>query len=50
MSSAAVPIPNHTLSRPKAILWGGLAAGVLEATDGVVAYGLKGLSPIQVLE
>jgi len=32
------------------ILCGGLAAGVLDATDGVVAYGLQGLNPIQVLQ
>ena len=35
---------------PKAILWGGLVAGVLDATDGVVAYGFQGLNPIQVLQ
>ena len=33
-----------------AILWGGLIAGVLDATDGVVAYGFRGLNPIQVLQ
>jgi hypothetical protein len=32
------------------ILWGGLVAGALDATDGVVAYGLRGLNPIQVLQ
>jgi hypothetical protein len=32
------------------IIWGGLAAGALDATDGVVAYGLRGLNPIQVLQ
>jgi hypothetical protein len=35
---------------PQAILWGGLVAGVLDATDGVVAFGLQGLNPIQVLQ
>lgn len=38
---------------PKAIatiVWGGLAAGTLDAVDGVVAYGFKGLNPIQVLQ
>ena len=35
---------------PKAILWGGFIAGVLDAVDAVVAFGLKGLNPIQVLQ
>lgn len=38
------------MSISKAILWGGLIAGVLDATDGVVAFGLKGMNPIQVLQ
>lgn len=32
------------------VLWGGLAAGALDATDGVVAYGFLGQNPIQVLQ
>ncbi len=32
------------------IFWGGLVAGALDATDGVVAYGFQGLNPIQVLQ
>ncbi|HET9410212.1 MAG TPA: hypothetical protein VFO39_23445 [Candidatus Sulfotelmatobacter sp.] len=32
------------------ILWGGLTAGVLDATDGVIALGFKGMNPIQVLQ
>lgn len=47
--------PNMTVSGSrfdarKAIVWGGLVAGVLDAIDGVVAFGLKGMSPIQVLQ
>lgn len=38
------------LSSGTAILWGGLAAGVLDAVDGVVAFGTQGLNPIQVLQ
>jgi uncharacterized membrane protein YagU involved in acid resistance len=38
------------LTSGKAILWGGLIAGVLDAIDGVVAFGFKGLNPIQVLQ
>jgi len=32
------------------IVWGGLLAGTLDAVDGVAAFGLKGLNPIQVLQ
>jgi hypothetical protein len=35
---------------PRAILWGGFIAGVLDAVDGVVAYGFQGRNPIQVLQ
>jgi uncharacterized membrane protein YagU involved in acid resistance len=41
---------TNTLTPTQAILWGGLIAGALDATDGVVAYGLQGLNPIQVLQ
>ncbi len=34
----------------RAILFGGLVAGALDAVDGVVAFGLKGFNPIQVLQ
>jgi uncharacterized membrane protein YagU involved in acid resistance len=52
MSASAVPIlrTNKNLTAPEAILWGGLIAGALDASDGVVAYGLQGLNPIQVLQ
>ena len=39
--------------RPRAfdtIIWGGVVAGVLDAVDGVVAFGFKGMNPIQVLQ
>ena|SRR5215469_17004434 len=32
------------------VVWGGLVAGVLDAADGIVAYGIRGLNPIQVLQ
>jgi len=41
---------TSSLTIPQAILWGGLIAGVLDATDGVIAYGIQGLNPIQVLQ
>ena len=50
MSATTLPLSASTMTFPKAILWGGLIAGVLDATDGVVAYGFQGLNPIQVLQ
>jgi uncharacterized membrane protein YagU involved in acid resistance len=38
------------MSVGKAILWGGSIAGLLDATDGVVAFGLMGMNPVQVLQ
>jgi len=32
------------------IVWGGLLAGTLDAIDGVIALGFKGMSPVQVLQ
>src|SRR5579871_6819896 len=32
------------------IVWGGLLAGTLDALDGVIAFGFKGMNPIQVLQ
>jgi len=34
----------------QAIFWGGLVAGILDAVDGVIAFGTQGLNPIQVLQ
>ena len=50
MSSAAILSPKQSLTALQAILWGGLIAGVLDAIDGVIAYGTQGLNPIQVLQ
>lgn len=50
MSSNANALLRRTLTLPKAILWGGVVAGVLDAVDGVVAFGVTGLNPIQVLQ
>ena len=46
----ASPPTIRPLSVGSAILWGGLAAGVLDAVDGVIAFGREGLNPIQVLQ
>jgi hypothetical protein len=47
----ALPATESTMTRAfPTIVWGGLVAGALDATDGVVAYGFLGLNPIQVLQ
>ena len=50
MNSATVLSSERTLTSVQAILWGGLVAGVLDAVDGVIAFGTQGLNPIQVLQ
>jgi hypothetical protein len=40
----------HTLPVSRAILYATLVVGVLDATDGVVFFGLHGQNPIQVLQ
>lgn len=50
----AASATNSTAARRysvrEAIFWGGLTAGVLDAIDGVIAFGTQGLNPIQVLQ
>lgn len=44
---------SNTPPKPNAfdtIVLGGLSAGTLDAIDGVVAFGFKGMNPIQVLQ
>jgi uncharacterized membrane protein YagU involved in acid resistance len=56
VEQSAVPVSMATNSGKRsvaagyAILWGGLVAGVLDAVDGVIAFGTQGLNPIQVLQ
>ena len=50
MNSTTVLVPKQALTKGQAIFWAGLVAGVLDATDGVIAYGTQGLYPIQVLQ
>src|SRR5215470_11893862 len=43
----------NKFSTPRAfdtVVYGGLLAGTLDAVDGVVAFGFKGMNPIQVLQ
>jgi hypothetical protein len=53
MSTATYPLARNAVTGKNAInavLLGGLIAGALDATDGVVAYGFLGLNPVQVLQ
>jgi hypothetical protein len=49
-TTAAFPTHARSITVSRAILWGTLVSGVLDATDGVFAYGLQGLNPLQVLQ
>ena len=50
MTSATIVSAKQGLTSARAIFWGGLVAGVLDAVDGVIAFGTQGLNPIQVLQ
>jgi len=50
MNVATVIAPKQSVTNTQAIFWGGLVAGVLDAIDGVIAYGTQGWKPIQVLQ
>jgi hypothetical protein len=50
VNNARVLAPKQALTKVQAIFWGGLVAGILDAVDGVIAYGTQGLNPIQVLQ
>ena len=50
MNNATVLAQKQALTNLQAIFWGGLVAGILDAVDGVIAYGTQGLNPIQVLQ
>jgi hypothetical protein len=50
MNNATVLAPKQALTNVQAIFRGGLIAGVLDAIDGVIAYGTQGLNPIQALQ
>lgn len=50
MSPQSPALKSAPLPLGRVLLLGTLVSGVLDATDGVVAYGLLGLNPIQVLQ
>ena len=50
MNDATVFALKQALTNKQAIFWGALVAGILDAVDGVIAYGTQGLNPIQVLQ
>jgi hypothetical protein len=50
VNNAKVLAQKQPLTNAQAIFWGGLVAGILDAVDGVIAFGTQGLNPIQVLQ
>lgn len=50
MNNATVLAQKQALTNVQAIFWGGLVAGILDAVDGVIAFGTQGSNPIQVLQ
>jgi uncharacterized membrane protein YagU involved in acid resistance len=50
MNAVSMSFPTQRFNASKAVLWGGLVAGILDAIDGVVAFGFTGMNPIQVLQ
>lgn len=50
MNAVSMSFPTQSFNVSKAVLWGGFVAGILDAIDGVVAFGFMGMNPIQVLQ
>ena len=50
ISDRATNSAKQSLTAGYAIFWGGLIAAVLDAADGVIAFGTEGLNPVQVLQ
>jgi hypothetical protein len=50
VNNTTVLAQKQALTNIQAIFWGGLVAGILDAVDGVIAFGTQGLNPIQVLQ
>jgi len=50
VNNATVLAQKQAFTSGQAIFWGGLTAGILDAVDGVIAFGTQGLNPIQVLQ
>ena len=46
MNNATILAPKQVPASLQAIFWRGLVAGVLDAVDGVIAFGTQGLNPI----
>jgi hypothetical protein len=49
MSTAAEALPRESSRAARAILWGGLLAGVGDITFAFVVSGLRGVGPVRVL-
>lgn len=49
MSTASAAYPPERAGGYRAILWGGLAAGVLDLSAALVTNGLRGVTPVRLL-
>jgi len=50
MSARPVAPAEPRLRVLEAILWGGLAVGVLDILDAFIVWGLRGVSPVRILQ
>jgi hypothetical protein len=50
MNSAAATVPAQKASALLAVVWGGLACGVLDITAAFVVYGSMGAKPLRLLQ
>lgn len=50
MTAAAIPQAPRPWGTGRAILWGTVAVGVLDALDALVFFGLRGAAPIRIFQ
>jgi hypothetical protein len=50
MATKALPFEGKPLGAARAILYGALVVGVLDAIDAIVFFGLRGVSPIRCFQ
>jgi len=49
-AASATEFPSERPWAYRAVLWGGLLAGVLDITGAFVTHGLRGVSPLRILQ
>jgi hypothetical protein len=50
MGAVAATLAVRKPNALAAIFWGGLACGILDITQAFIAWGLRGLTPVQILQ